>query len=183
MERAGHSRHGLNHARHERRLHLRHRVVDRDAEALVEDLDAEDLGRAHRAVFVGSAESDVEGQHLVGVPGGRNLCVLAGGGDLVVQAVDRRADRGTGRTNHAGLEHATALADLRVLGTDLVHVGDEGASTLLDEVQESVAIEVDPDQRSGDAALVARVCASVGAAHRVHGRLLTGDRVVDGLGL
>jgi hypothetical protein len=35
MERAGDGRHGLNHARHEGGLLLRHCVIDRDAEALV----------------------------------------------------------------------------------------------------------------------------------------------------
>ena len=70
LERARHSRHGLNHTGNERRLHLGHSVIDRNAHTLVEDLQAEDLGRAHGAVLVGAGERDVEGQDLVGVPGG-----------------------------------------------------------------------------------------------------------------
>jgi hypothetical protein len=46
-----------------------------------------------------------------------------------------------------------------------------------------VTVEVDPYQTSGDAALVAGVCTSIGASHPVDGRLLTGDREVDGLEL
>ena len=54
-------------AERERGLHLADRVVDRDAGSLVEDLDAEDLGRCLGSVFVGAGEGDVEGQDLVAV--------------------------------------------------------------------------------------------------------------------
>ena len=50
-------------------LHLGDGVVDGDAHTLVEELEAEDLGCAHGAVLICAGERDVEGQHLVGVPG------------------------------------------------------------------------------------------------------------------
>ena len=53
----------------EGRLLLDDGVVDRGAEAFVEDLDAEQLGRGGGAVLVGAGDGDVEGQDLVGVPG------------------------------------------------------------------------------------------------------------------
>jgi len=76
-------------------LHLADRVVDRDAGSLVEDLDAEDLGRCLGSVSVGTREGDVEGQDLVGVPGG---CQFAQSTDFrqreVVDLIDGGADRG-----------------------------------------------------------------------------------------
>jgi len=65
LEGAGHSRHGLNCTSHEGGRSLGHSVVDRDAGSFVEQLDAEDASRAHRAIFVGAGEGDVEGQDLV----------------------------------------------------------------------------------------------------------------------
>jgi hypothetical protein len=53
----------------ERRLHLAHRIVDRDAVAFVEDLHRIDLGGGSGAVLVGEGQGDVEGQDLIGVPG------------------------------------------------------------------------------------------------------------------
>ena len=46
-----------------------------------------------------------------------------------------------------------------------------------------MAVEVDPDERAGDATLVARVRASVGAAQGVHRCLFASHGVVDGLQL
>ena len=34
-----------------------------------------------------------------------------------------------------------------VLGTNLVDIGNEGASALLNEIQQSMTIEVDPDEK------------------------------------
>jgi len=93
LEGAGHSRHGLNCTSHEGGRSLGHSVVDRDAGSFVEQLDAEDASRAHRAIFVGAGEGDVEGQDLIAVQGCRQFLVGAcvGDGD-VVQLVDGIAD-------------------------------------------------------------------------------------------
>jgi hypothetical protein len=56
------SRHGLDCAGHEGRLHLGDSIVDRDARTFVQDFDAEDLGRTHRAVFVGTGKGDAKGR-------------------------------------------------------------------------------------------------------------------------
>ena len=48
-------------------------VVDGGAEALVEDLDAEQFGAGAGAVLVGAGDGDVEGQDLVGEPGESGL--------------------------------------------------------------------------------------------------------------
>ena len=44
-----------------------------------------------------------------------------------------------------------------------------------------MAIELDPDQVAGDAALVARVRTRVGRTHRVDRRFLPGDGIADRL--
>jgi hypothetical protein len=44
-------------------------VIDRGAEALVEDLDPEQFGRRSGAVLVGAGNGDIEGQDLIGEPG------------------------------------------------------------------------------------------------------------------
>lgn len=59
----------LDRAGDEGRLLLDDGVVDRGAEAFVEDLDPEELGTGGGAVLVGAGDGDVEGQDLVGVPG------------------------------------------------------------------------------------------------------------------
>ena len=56
-------------ARRRRSPGLGNRVVDRDTGTFVQDLDAEDLRSAHSAVFVGTRQGDIEGQHLVAVAG------------------------------------------------------------------------------------------------------------------
>ncbi len=63
-----HRLHRLDGAGDEGGLHFADRIVDGNALAFVEDLDAEDLGRAHGAVLVGAGEGDVEGQDLIAVP-------------------------------------------------------------------------------------------------------------------
>lgn len=82
------SRHGLNDTGDEGRLHFADGVIDGDAPAFVEDFHAEDLGCAHRAVFVGARERDVERQYLVGIPGCCQLLVRARRYELVVQGID-----------------------------------------------------------------------------------------------
>ena len=69
------------------------------------------------------------------------------------------------------------------LGTDIVAVGDELAAELVDQVQQGMAIEVDPDQAAGDAALVAGEGPGIGRSHGVDGSLLAGDAVGNGLRL
>jgi len=41
------------------------------------------------------------------------------------------------------------------LGTDVIDVGDELTTQLPDQIEETVTVEVDPDEAAGDAALVA----------------------------
>jgi hypothetical protein len=60
----------------------RDRIVNRGAPAFVEDLDAEDLGCAHGAVFVGTGDGHVKGQDLVAVPGSYDFLKLSGLSDL-----------------------------------------------------------------------------------------------------
>jgi hypothetical protein len=75
VELAGYGRERLDSAGDEGRLHLADGVVDGDAIAFVEDLDAEDLAGGSAALFVGGGQGDVEGQDLVGVPGGGQFLV------------------------------------------------------------------------------------------------------------
>lgn len=149
-------------------LHLGRRVIDGDAHALVQDLEAVELGRAHGAILVGAGERDVEGQHLVGVPGRRELRVLTRGGQGRIQLVDLRAGGNAGRAHDRGLEYRTAIGGAGVLRPDLVDIGNEGAGTVLDEVQQRVTVEVDPDQAAGNAALVAGIGARVGNSSQVY---------------
>jgi hypothetical protein len=103
-------------------------------------------------------------------------------GDNVVQLVDGIADRGADRTYDRTLvDGVDAGVALLVVGTDLVDVGYELALCFVEQVEQCVTIEVDPDEGAGDAALVARVGARIRAAHGVDGSLLTGDGVADRL--
>jgi len=86
IELAGHGHQGLDGAGDEGGLLFRDRVVDGDAEAFVEDFDAEDLGGLGLALFVVGHQGDVEGQDLVGVPGGIALAPTGGGSMMVVRA-------------------------------------------------------------------------------------------------
>ena len=63
-------------------------VVDGDAGAFVEDLDAEDLGGAHGAVLVGPGQGHVERQHLVGIPGDGAFVEAIEVGDLGIELAD-----------------------------------------------------------------------------------------------
>ena len=155
LERAGDRRHGLNHTGHEGGLHLRDCVIDGDAPAFVENLHAEDLGSAHGAVFVGARERDIEGQHLVGIPGQSQFIFRIEVGDLGVELVDGGADRETGVTYDRRLEQSVGVRCVElVLGADRIDVGDEAALGVVEEVQQGMTIEVDPDEVAGDAALV-----------------------------
>jgi len=155
LERASHSRHGLNDTGDERRLHFAHGVVDGDAPTFVENFHAEDLGRAHGTVFVGAGERDVEGQYLIGIPGSCRLLACACREQAVVQGIDGRADRRSGGANNRRGEYRSTISDVRIGWTDLIAVCNEGACTLLNQVQQLVTIEVDPDQAAGDTTLVA----------------------------
>jgi hypothetical protein len=64
---------GRDPARHKRGLHLADRIIDGDAVAFVEQLDGVDLAGRRRALLVGERQGDVKGQHLVGIPGERQL--------------------------------------------------------------------------------------------------------------
>ena len=87
---------GRDGAGHEGGLHLQHRVVDRGAEALVEDLDPEQLGRGGGPVLVGGGDGHVEGQDLVGVPGlGDFLEALDFGERDIIQLLGDGVEGGT----------------------------------------------------------------------------------------
>ena len=91
VELAGHCLHRLDRASDEGSLHLADGVIDRVTGSFVEDLEAEDLGSRHRAVFVGTREGDVERQDLIAVPGGRQFVHRADAVHLdVVHRVDGR---------------------------------------------------------------------------------------------
>jgi hypothetical protein len=68
-----------------------------------------------------------------------------------------------------------------ILRADLVRVGDVAALGLVEQVQEGMPIEVDPDEVAGDTALVTRVGARVGRTHGINWRFLARDRVAQGL--
>ena len=117
------------------------------------------LAAAICAVFVGAGDGDIEGQDLIGVPGISQLFVAADFRKAqVIDLVDGGADGGADRADQAGGEDGLGAHNgVLILGSDLVDVGHELAAGFLEEVQESVAVEVDPYHRAGDAALV---CAS-----------------------
>jgi len=81
-----HGLHGLDGAGDEGGLGFRDRVIHGDAGTFIQDLDAEDLADGHGAVFVGSAEGDIEGQDLVAIAGGGQGPHAVDVGDLVVQS-------------------------------------------------------------------------------------------------
>ncbi len=99
------------------------------------------------------------------------------GRDLV-RAAYRRAEIARHRRGEDG---AGIDGRFLELGTDLVLVGDELAACLAEDVEERMAVEVDPDQAAGDAALVAGVGANVGRTHGVDGCLFAGDGIADRL--
>ncbi len=80
---------GQDGAGDKRTLLLEHRVIDRSTEAFVQDLDAEELGRGGRAVFVGGGDRDVKGQALIGVPGQSDLLEALNGRERDVVEVFR----------------------------------------------------------------------------------------------
>jgi hypothetical protein len=58
--------------------------------------------------------------------------------------------------------------------TAVVDIGDELTIQFIDQVQEGMAVEVDPDKGAGDAALIAGERAGIGRTQRVNRSLLTG---------
>jgi hypothetical protein len=138
----------------EGRLHLGHGIVDGHAAAFVEDLHAEDLHGAGRANLVRSTEGDIERENLVGVPG---FGLLFEAGDLIEADAGEGVDGGVGRdagvlagAYQGGVEDGVLREESVLvsteLGTDVVGVGDKGAAKLVDEVQQAMTVEVDPDQ-------------------------------------
>ena len=112
-------------------------VVDADSRSFVEDLDAEDLGRAHGAVFVGAGEGDVEGQDLVGVHRGGQFVHAVDVGHLGVELVDGVADRLAVVAHDARGEQGIGIRGVqRELRTDVVRAGDAGATCLGEEVEQ-----------------------------------------------
>ena len=67
----------------------------------------------------------------------------------VVDVTTVGSRRPSARAHGRAVEHSGAIHDrVLILWTDFIHVG------FLEEVQEAMAIEVDPDERSCDAAFV-----------------------------
>jgi hypothetical protein len=136
----------FNEAGDEGRLHLGDCVIDRDVGTFVQDLATEDTRRGGRALLVNALEGDIEGQHLVGVPGLGNFLEAGDGGyDYARQGIDRGAGSNAVVTNQrrlidgvAGEEDVRVGAELR---TDVVDVGDELATHLVDEIQQAVTID------------------------------------------
>lgn len=88
-------------------------VIDGSAKAFVQDLDAEQFGRGGRAILVGSGDGDIEGQDLIGEPGGRRFLealhgrqrnVVEGGG---VGGIDRGRDV----LDLPGVEDSSSIGD------------------------------------------------------------------------
>ena len=81
----------LNIAGHERSLHLGDCVIDRHAGTFVQDFHAEDLSSSkRRPCSLDAGQDDVEGQDLIGVPGGRQRFEARYLGQRdIVQVVDR----------------------------------------------------------------------------------------------
>lgn len=114
----------------EGRLLLEHGVVDRAAEAFVQDFDAEELRGSSSSVFVGGGDRDVEGQDLIGVPGGSDLLEAGNRGQWnLVQLVSGGVH---GHGNIAGERRVECAHRVRgqagralELGTDIVCVRKE----------------------------------------------------------
>ena len=123
-------------------------VVDGDAGAFVEDLDAEDLGGAHGAVLVSPGQGHVERQHLVGIPGDGAFVEAIEVGDLGIELADGGAHGQAGIAHDGAGEQGVGVGSVLglVLGPDLVGVGHEVAARLVKQVQQGVAVEVDPDE-------------------------------------
>ena len=129
--------HPLNRPGHERGPGSRLGVVNRDARTFVQDLDAEDLGRAHRAVFVRAGKGHVEREHLVGIGRQSKLVQAIDVRHLGVQLVDRVTNRETGVANDGGGKESVGVGCVeRELRTDLVNVGDVAALGLVEEVEQ-----------------------------------------------
>ena len=143
---------GLNEAGNERRLGFVDGVVDGGTVAGVQDLHSEDAHCGCRAHFVGAAEGHVEGQDLIGIP--RGSCFFKGRhfrDRQVVQLVDGSRDIRAGVADQVALEDRGLVGlEQRVLTegrADVIGVSDELATELVDQAQERIAIEVDPDQQ------------------------------------
>src|SRR5581483_7370966 len=111
--------------------------------------NAEDLGRAHGSVLVGAGQGDIEREDLVRVPGsGQDRALTDAGLRRVVELIDGGADVRTERAGQRAGEDRSTVGGVGVLRTDLVGVGNEGALGFLEEVEEGMTIEVDPDERA-----------------------------------
>ncbi len=79
--------------------------------------------------------------------------------DLRVELVDGVADRKAGVADDRGGEQGVGIGRVeRELRTDLVNVGDVAALGLVEEVQQCMTVELDPDEvvfgNSGDPVIV-----------------------------
>jgi hypothetical protein len=148
----------FNEASDEYRLHHGSGVFDQDAGTFVQDLATEDTHGRRSTLLIDTLESDVEGQNLVGVPG---LGYFLEAGDSVDDYAGQLIDRGAGCdavvTYQCGLvDGVVGQENVRVgaeLGTDVVDVGDKLAAHLVDEIEQTVTIEVHPYQGASDATL------------------------------
>lgn len=96
-----------------------------------------------------------KGEDLVGVPGlGLGLEARDVVEALAAELVDGRAGVESVQTDKSRVEdRVLRQEDVLVgleLGTDVIDVGDEAAAQLVNQGEQGVAIEVHPDQRSGE---------------------------------
>jgi hypothetical protein len=69
--------------------------------------------------------------------------------------IDGATDGGTNGANQAGGKDCLgANSGILILGTDFIDICQELAARLLEEGEQAVTVEVDPDEAAGDAALV-----------------------------
>jgi hypothetical protein len=159
LEGAGRSCHRFHGAGYEGSLHLGDGVVDRHARAFVQKLDAEDPGRAHRAVFVSADERDVEGKNLIGVPGCGQLAGRARARDgLRIERIKSlMVDEIVGPMSRVSEDWKTA----EPFETSVYWGRISSASAtkvpraFSKEIQQGMSVKVDPYQGTCDAALVA----------------------------
>ena len=120
-------------------------------------------------------KGDIEGKYLIAEP---RCCQLSPGTDsgnsCSIKLVDSSTDKRTGIPNDRTVEQSSR-EDLWTLELrpDLVLVGDELSAGLIEQVEQSMTIEVDPYQRACNPTFIPRVGPWIGGSHGVDA--LAGD--------
>jgi len=104
--------------------------------------------RARGFCYEAGRRDQVERQHLVGVPGDGAFIQPVEVGDRGIELVDGGAHGQAGIAHDGAGEQGVGVGGVLglVLGPDLVGIGDEVAARLVKQVQQGVAVEVDPDE-------------------------------------